>query len=141
MEAHSDEYRVVWKLAVFCLLIGGLIVILNSFMSGPGDDSRQDKPVGKVDLHADVVFRDKFLTIHNRDNFDWDKVEIEITSSYVSEFKGSANSIRSGSTLVMAYSEFAGKNGTRLDPTHMNTKKVTIWCTTNNGKGLWYGEL
>lgn len=141
MEAHSDEYIFIRRLILFCILIGGCIAVLSLLTNGPAEDPQKNKSSDKVDLHADVAFRDRFLSVRNGDNFDWENVDIEVTSTFVPEFKISLGSLRAGSTVSLSYSDFTGKNGAQLDPAKLKSRKVTIWSTTSKGKGLWYGEL
>ncbi len=144
MDFYSDYNKAFWKFLFCTLFFGGVLVAIGFLINGYDitELKTSTNPViEKVDLRADVEFHEKFILIRNNNDSDWKNVEIEITSSYLPEFRGSVDLIRSGGTLELRYSEFSGKRNTRLDPSSMKAKKVSIWCNTQNKKGFWYGEM
>ena len=84
-----------------------------------------------VRLNAKVTFAGALFVISNNDSFDWENVELEITSGVFGESFGlSVPKISAGKTHSVEAAEFRGKDGTRFDLVSMKPRQFWIRCDT-----------
>jgi hypothetical protein len=119
-------------LAVVVILILMYIVLFHGEPAG----NRPSVAVGPsesstIRLNAKVVLAGAVFIISNNGSFDWENVELEITSGASGESFGlSVPKISAGETFTADAPEFCRKDGTRFDLVSMKPRQFWIRCDT-----------
>ena len=124
-----------------CLVIIGIAaaIWIIGQLSPKKTASTPSKPAF-IDIKANVSFTGTQFVIANGDSFNWTNVELEINSGLLtSGYKLTTSLIASGQTYTVGAMQFAKGDGTRFNPFQIKPQKITIYCDTPQGKGLYSG--
>jgi hypothetical protein len=122
---------------------GALLVIvillaigLGTCLGGSGDSDTED-----VELSAVVAYDDGQFTVTNNDSFAWTDVEFDLNyETWSSGYTYHANRLEANTAYTVGSMQFAKGDGTLFNPFAQKPLKMSIHCTTPDGRdGWWFG--
>jgi hypothetical protein len=136
IDAKNTKTGCMGCLGFIGIVVG--IIIVGTLIWSLFDDSKSSE----VHLHATVTFNCSQFKITNKNDFNWDDVEIRINSESSNGgywFKSQIHFIPDGEYTIDA-SRFAKRDGTRFNPLTIKPQNITITCVTSKGRGFYFAK-
>ena len=104
-----------------------------------------ESPRVLIGLHARAKVQESQIIVTNEDSFDWTNVRFRIIAQSQGSFSTpTIPRVVAGQMYPVSIGEFAGDDGTRLDPQQLSVEEgvlmLSIGCDTPRGDGTWSGS-
>jgi hypothetical protein len=143
MENKSNKSfirRVPWWgwLLIILFAPGFLMSLFSAGKSEPISEPTKQEEVKKENkqTQASVNFTGTQFIITNKNDFDWNRVEIIVNEKYRYE----AGVMKSGSTYEIGAGQFTDKKNVRFNPFEIKPAEIRIYVKEPMSDD-WYGEL
>lgn len=132
MQLSNRQWVILW-----IVVVSG--VILSIVLTPAPEEEELAAEGGHVELQVSADYSNGVLTIRNEGSVDWTEVVLELNPP--SDYAYEPTFVRAGETITVAARDFETDDGERLDPSVERPQTLTIDAETEQGTGLWTGNL
>lgn len=140
MENKQSNKKIptVWTWITFGFFLVMLFVFFNTIASEIKQDSsvKQIRKEENKQTLALVNFTGSKFVITNKNDFDWDRVEIIVNEKFRYEIGG----MKTGSTYEVGAGQFTDSKNNRFNPFDVKPAEIRIYVKEPTSDD-WYGEL
>jgi len=140
MEEKPFIKRIPWWgwLLIILFTPGLLMSLFSAGKSEPNPEPKKQQEVKKENkqTQASVNFTGTQFVITNKNDFDWDRVEIIVNEKYRYEVGG----MEAGLTYEVGAGQFTDSKNNRLNPFEIKPAEIRIYVKEPISDD-WYGEL
>ncbi|HPS02983.1 MAG TPA: hypothetical protein PLA90_15700, partial [Candidatus Sumerlaeota bacterium] len=108
----------------------------------PTSTQSKEEASPKSILKSQIAFKNGVFTITNRNDFDWDKVKLDLNCKpYQSGYILRVPKIQAGRTISVHSANFVDEQGERFDWTQIKIRYMSLTCMTPHGEAVFRGPM